>query len=439
MTTADIASRMRIAGATAAVMALVLIVACGPAAAPPAPVSLLGVAGRVNEHVSAASDGGSVVALAWSGSADATGTDIFAAVSTDGGGTFTPPARVNAVDGQANVNGEQPPRVAVVREAGGSRSIVVLWTAKGEDGTVLLSARSTDGGHTFGPSAALPGVQAPGNRGWESMAAADDGRLYAVWLDHRDTARQPGADAGTHHHGDGTSAAAMDGPARAQRSQIFVSAVDGSLAPKSIARGVCYCCKTALTTGPGGSVYAAWRHVYEGNRRDIAFAASRDGGRSFDPPVRVSEDDWQIDGCPENGPALSVDGRDRIHVIWPTLVRGAAGETLRLYHASSLDGRRFTPRAALPVSGAAYHPQLVSTPDGRLIAAWDEVVGGQRQIKAARGEPKADGSVAFTPLPLAAAGRGEYPALTATATDAVMAWTQRAAGETRIAVQRLPR
>src|SRR5688572_29968293 len=107
MSMANTSSRLWKA-ATAAVMATVLVTACGSPAAPDAPVTLLGVAGRVNEHVSAASDGGSVVALAWAGSTDATGADIFAAVSTDGGRTFATPARVNAADGEANVNGEQP-------------------------------------------------------------------------------------------------------------------------------------------------------------------------------------------------------------------------------------------------------------------------------------------------------------------------------------------
>src|SRR5688572_6936430 len=133
-----------------------------------------GVPGLVNEHVSAATDGDRMVVLAWAGSSESTGTNIFASVSVDGGETFPPAVRVNAIERQANVNGEQPPRVAIVNEPGGGRAVVVLWTAKGADGTALLSARSTDGGRSFGPAAPLPGVDAPGNRGWESLAVADN-------------------------------------------------------------------------------------------------------------------------------------------------------------------------------------------------------------------------------------------------------------------------
>lgn len=172
------------------------------------------------------------------------------------------------------------------------------------------------------------------------MAASANGEVYALWLDHRDTAQVMSGHA--HHYGADASAKS-DGVARAQRSQLFVGSLDGRLAARGIARGVCYCCKTALTADADGTIYAAWRHVYPGNMRDIAFTMSRDGGRSFEEPARVSEDEWQLDGWPENGPALAVDASKRIHVLWPTLVKDGEAETLKLFHAFSADGRRFVP------------------------------------------------------------------------------------------------
>jgi hypothetical protein len=61
---------------------------------------------------------------------------------------------------------------------------------------------------------------------------------------------------------------------------------------------VCFCCKTAIASGPDGSVYVAWRHIYPPNVRDMAVARSTDGGRTFAPPVRVSTDGWALDGAP---------------------------------------------------------------------------------------------------------------------------------------------
>jgi len=82
--------------------------ACVAADSPPVTLTL-GVPERANEYVSLASLG-TWVAAAWSASSQATGTNIYVAVSNDGGRSFGSPVRVNAVEQQANINGEQPPR-----------------------------------------------------------------------------------------------------------------------------------------------------------------------------------------------------------------------------------------------------------------------------------------------------------------------------------------
>ena len=57
----------------------------------------------------------------------------------------------------------------------------------------------------------------------------------------------------------------------------------------------------------------------------MAFTVSRDGGRSFLPPVRISEDGWAVDGCPDDGPAIAVDGRGEVRLAWPTVIDDQAG------------------------------------------------------------------------------------------------------------------
>ena len=47
-----------------------------------------------------------------------------------------------------------------------------------------------------------------------------------------------------------------------------------------IAADVRFCCKTAVVT-TGDNVSAAWRHIYPGSLRDIAFAISKDRGRDL--------------------------------------------------------------------------------------------------------------------------------------------------------------
>ncbi|MFN7985080.1 MAG: sialidase family protein [Vicinamibacterales bacterium] len=130
----------------------------------------LAVPGRANANVSMAVSG-SFVAAVWSASAPAGDTDVFAATSRDGGQTFSAPVRVNSTPGDARVNGEQPPRLALKARAGSVPEVVVVWTTKGSAGTKLLQSTSTDGGRTFAASTLVPGSDAAGNRGWEAVAA----------------------------------------------------------------------------------------------------------------------------------------------------------------------------------------------------------------------------------------------------------------------------
>jgi hypothetical protein len=244
-----------------------------------------------------------------------------------------------------------------------------------------------------------------------------------MWLDHRGLADPKNA---AHHgggHREGAAAHqvekdASDGVAMAERSGLYYAS-DGATpaSERELVKGVCYCCKVALVTTPGGAIYAAWRHVYPGNIRDIAFIASRDGGRTFGALGRVSHDGWQLAGCPDDGPAMSVDSGGITHVVWPTVLGGPAPEGA-LFYASSDDGQRFKPRVRIPTLGSPrpMHPQILSAGDDRLIVAWDEVLNGIRNAAVQSVRLDATGRATFGPIQrLGTAGSpSSYPVLVST-------------------------
>ena len=397
----------------------------------------LGVRQRTNAYVSLAASG-SFAALAW-GASDANGvTDVYASVSADGGRTFGSPVRVNHMPGDARLSGEQPARVALVPREGRAPSVVVVWTAKGAQGTRLLSSRSDDGGKRFAPAVPLPGSDAAGNRGWESIAVDRAGRVVALWLDHRETATGREMNHAGHQHG-ASGEQRADGVARAQLSKLFFGRLDGTGA-QAVTGGVCYCCKTSIAAGRDGAVYAAWRHVYPGNVRDIAFTMSADGGRTFMPPQRVSDDNWVLDGCPENGPSLAVDDGGRVHVVWPTLVPGRTTEdepALALFYAASADGRRFTARQPIPIDGFPRHPQIASGPAGELVVVWDEQVGGARRIAMARGGRDGQGVVRFVRQTIGDAAPAAYPVVAGVDGATIVAWVGGSGADTVIRAERI--
>jgi hypothetical protein len=403
----------------AAWLVIPVAVSAGPAT--------LAIHGRANATPSVAA-ANQFVGVAWGATDEAGLTDVFAAFSRDGGRTFS--AAVRASDERhASLGAEQPPRISLVPRAGRDPEVVVVWTAKLGDGSRLLVARSQDGGASFTRATALPGSEAAGNRGWESTAVDRDGRVVAVWLDHREMASSGGS---MHHEGHDHASAGTpnaDGAVRAESSKLYFATLDGTSGARSVTGGVCYCCKTAVTTGPDGAIYAAWRHVYPGNLRDIAFTISRDGGRTFTAPARVSADGWSLDGCPENGPALAVGIDGVIHALWPTMVAAATSDgepALALFHAAGRNGDAFSPRERMVTEGTPRHPQLAATSAG-LVAAWDEqIASGSRRVVLAHVTHGGSDPAHFSREIVSGSARAQTPAIAGTSDAVVIAWAEGA-------------
>lgn len=384
----------------------------------------LAVSGRTNQTPWVVSDG-SFVAVTWGARAEAGATDVYVAVSRDAGATFSKPVAVTL--GDARLGGELPPRVALARQPrGGDPHVVVLWTGRTDGRTTIRSARSTDGGRTFAPSVMLQSPTAVGDRGWPALTVDAAGTPHAIWLDHRGLV-DPAATHQHAGHGQSTSKPEQrDGVAIAQKSGLYYAQAGGS-AERELAKGVCYCCKTALVAGANGSVFAAWRHVYAGNIRDIAFMQSRDGGKTFGPAVRISEDGWQLDGCPDDGPAMVVDRNNVVHIVWPTVIGGANPEGA-LFYTSSRDGRTFTQRQRIPTLGGPKpsHPQIAIDGAGQLYVAWDEVRAGVRGAAFRALTANAAGVATFGVVQTIADGTNSYPMLAARPNGLLAVWTSGA-------------
>jgi hypothetical protein len=169
---------------------------------------------------------------------------------------------------------------------------------------------------------------------------APNGHLYVVWLDGRS------GDVGVYMR-KSTDGGTTFGP-------------DVQVAPS-----VCPCCRPTLAFGENGAVHVAWRHVFEGNVRDIVIATSLDGGQTFGEPVRVAEDGWVIHGCPDVGPVMAQQG-SRLNVAWYTK---DSTDQLRVRLAWSNDGAKSFSRA-LDASADIVdptRPYISASPDGHTV------------------------------------------------------------------------
>jgi hypothetical protein len=364
---------------------------------------------------------------------------LLARVGADGRPQGTP-ARVNTEAGTATAWRGDPPTVAAAPDG----TLYVGWTARaaatgghtttggqavkggqaaatGAHGNELYLSASHDEGRTFAPPVKVNDDREPAIHGMHSLAVAPDGRVHVAWLDERNTARpQPSAIAEGHHM-------------ESNREVFAAYSIDGgrTFSPnRRVAVDACPCCKTTLAPGAEGRLYVGWRQVLPGDFRHIAVAASADGGQTFAPAVIVSDDRWQIAGCPVSGPALAVAADGALRVLWYS--EGAAGET-GLYWSESRDGGlSFTPRRPFAKNGARGTPVLTGDERRGLVAVWEGGGDATRPLAARLSEAGEVGDAAAT------AEGGQLPAANVAGGQLFVAYVKEAGGAHGIWLTREP-
>ena len=139
------------------------------------------------------------------------------------------------------------------------------------------------------------------------------------------------------------------------------------------------CCRVAVRGGPGDTVAVLWRKVFPGDIRDMVLGLSRDGGRTFERPVRVHHDGWKITGCPHRGGQVAMDGQGKVYAAWYT--EGANGVPSMLL-AAAPSGRSFGPPVRVNSSTSTIPDQvrLAVNPGGAVLVVWEDATAVRRRI-----------------------------------------------------------
>lgn len=164
---------------------------------------------------------------------------------------------------------------------------------------------TTDSGATWSEPRWLHDHVGPGEHGFVSLVREDERTARAVWLDGRELR-------GEAHGSEGAMTLRM-------RSVT----VDGSLGPERLLdERVCDCCQTDIARSGDGAWLVAYRDRSEDEIRDIKVLRVQDDSLAT---VFDSQDRFQFEGCPVNGPALASDGA-RVVLAWfaPSLSGGGA-------------------------------------------------------------------------------------------------------------------
>lgn len=226
---------------------------------------------------------------------------LFVQRSSDAGVRWGPLQVIDTAQDVIAADGENRPKLAF----GPDGCIIIAYTqplSKPYTGEIRL-LRSMDGGATFSAPFTVHQDRQLITHRFESIAFDATGALHVLWIDKRDV------EIASKKDGEGAYAgAAIYRNVSRDAGRTF--GPDTKLADHS-----CECCRIALAPAPDGGLAVLWRHVFDGNVRDHAFATIVPGGSATSTMQRASFDEWKIDACPHHGPALSL-ATDGYHAVW---------------------------------------------------------------------------------------------------------------------------
>lgn len=299
------------------------------------------------------------------------------------------------------VNWADFPSIAVLD---GGR-LAVHWLQKTGKGTYAYAVRiaqSADNGRTWSAPVTPHRDTMPVEHGFVAMWP-EKNALGAVWLDSR---KSGGAVPG--HDGHGSEMMLMS----------TTVGRDGKLGPEqTIDARTCDCCQNAVAVASSGTI-VAYRDRTSDEIRDI-YVSRRVKGK-WTEGAAVHNDNWKINACPVNGPALAASGRN-VAIAWFT----GARDTNKVNVAFSTDGgARFGAPIRIDGGQPGGRVGLVLLPDGSALVSWLERTGGDvAAVQARRVTRSGELGVPRTIAASSAARASGVPRIALWGSNVYFAWT----------------
>lgn len=269
--------------------------------------------------------------------------DAFYVQSYDGGKSFSAPVKINQRPGTVTVGGERGAKIVLGKDG----IIHVVWLGHYKLGGGVWYTRSTDGGKSFAAERNLQdtpiGCDSP------TIVADNTGNILLFWLDARlpKDAENPVTDA-------------IILTRSTNNGEIFTP---NEIVNYDFAGRACACCRLEARL-QGDNVYIAFRTGYH-NIRDFYLLKGRKLENNF-KSVRVSDDKWELEGCPMNGADFQVANNQRVLLSW--MSQGKV-----YWSAAANMNTGFAPRIAAPVGeGTASYPMILANRKNEIFLLWKQ-------------------------------------------------------------------
>ncbi len=185
---------------------------------------------------------------------------------------------------------------SVTAYAGNENHLVAHWLQKSGEGTYdydVKISQTKDGGTTWSPPFTLHSDGIKAEHGFVSLTPAGEDRMFAVWLDGRNT-KDKIHDSKTNPHSHSES--------MTLRSCEFD--INGNVYQETeLDHRVCDCCQTDVVQPEGKNPLVVYRDRSDTEVRDIFI--KRKVNNKWMAPKPVWSEGWHIAGCPVNGPTIA--------------------------------------------------------------------------------------------------------------------------------------
>lgn len=287
-------------------------------------------------------------------------------------------------------------------------SLAAHWLVKSGSGTYAYNvniALSRDGKTWTKPIVPhLDNTQT--EHGFVSLVPLADGRAGAIWLDGRNM-----KDMKEDHDEDKPSLVNMT---------LRYAAIDanGKISDEAeLDERVCECCQTSAAQSSDG-VVAVYRDRSQNEVRDIYTVSKANG--VWRTPQAVHNDNWEINGCPVNGPSIAADGNN-VAVAWFT---GASGNPTAKIAFSSDAGKTFGIPIQFDDGETQGRVDVLLLPDGSALVCWlaGNPEGGAIKVRRvqANGKLGAASVIAQTDISRSSG----FPRMALLDTEVHFAWTE---------------
>lgn len=289
-----------------------------------------------------------------------------------------------------------------------SEVMAAHWLQKRAEGTydydVRMSLSANEGSawdesfipHTDGVSA---------EHGFVSMLPMTNNRTFATWLDGRFTKGEE------HSEGSLGGVGAMT-----LRAAIF-DKNGKSESEWELDNRVCDCCQTTAAMTSNGPI-VIYRNRTEDEIRDMAIV--RWENNAWTEPSIVHADDWNIAGCPVNGPSVAAN-KDFVAVSWFTASN--ANPTVKL-SVSEDAGKNFAEPIVISQGNTNGRVGTTLLADNSIVVTWMETKNDAAQILLGHFDKSGNHLATKTIAQSSAARSSGFPVVSSTGNKVILAWTE---------------